>query len=514
MESLAGTSWDVVIEGTGLQQSLLALALSRSDKKVLHVDGNNYYGGPEAAFSLQEAEAWAESLAATPSAPFSKVSWRKPETSASSTKKLSPSRAYTLTLSPQIIYAKSKLVSQLVSSQVYRQLEFQAVGNWWLYENTSGDSPAAHEAGTLKRMPNGREDIFSDRSIDVRAKRGLMKFIKFVVDFENQRGVWETHADTPFVEFLASQFQLPPSMQTYLVALTLSLEPDTVTSVRYALPRIARHLTSIGVFGPGFGAVVPKWGGGAEIAQVACRALAVGGGVYVLGTGISGADTGSTDVSLKLTNDEAVQTGYYISLQDKTNKEISPDAPAVSKMVAVVSSDLSSLFVATVEGAPVAAVAVVAFPADAVVVDGQSSTHPIFIMVHSSDSGECPQGQYVLYASTTNIQNPKSRLESAVSKLLKSADAPRADAEGSEQGAVLFEMYYEQSRSSTSNLASDTSCALPSSSLDLSFDDSTLDGVEDAWRRIMGSPETESPYMAFETREQLGDDDDNGMDGL
>lgn len=120
----------------------------------------------------------------------------------------------------------------------------------------------------------------------------------------------------------------------------------------------------------------------------------------------------------------------------------------------------------------------------------------------------------MLYASTTNIQNPKARLESAVSKLLKSADAPRADAEGSEQGAVLFEMYYEQSRSSTSNLASDTSCALPSSSLDLSFDDSTLDGVEDAWRRIMGSPETESPYMAFETREQLGDDDDNGMDGL
>lgn len=29
---------------------------------MLHVDGNNYYGGPEAAFSLQEAEAWAESL--------------------------------------------------------------------------------------------------------------------------------------------------------------------------------------------------------------------------------------------------------------------------------------------------------------------------------------------------------------------------------------------------------------------------------------------------------------------
>lgn len=329
-------------------------------------------------------------IIAIPSAPFSNVSLRKAETSASGGKKLSPSRAYTLTLSPQIIYAKSKLVSQLVSSQVYRQLEFQAVGNWWLYENASA---AAHEAGTLKRMPNGREDIFSDRSIDVRAKRGLMKFIKFVVDFENQTGVWETHAETPFVEFLASQFQLPPSMQTYLVALTLSLAPPSVTSVQYALPRIARHLTSIGVFGPGFGAVVPKWGGGAEIAQVGCRAGAVGGAVYVLGTGISGVDTGSTDGSLKLTNDEVVQSGYYISSQDKTAKEINSDDPTVSKLVAIVSSDLSSLFISTIEGAPIAAVAVVAFPTDAVVVDGQSSPHPIFIMVHSSDSGECPQGQ-------------------------------------------------------------------------------------------------------------------------
>jgi RAB protein geranylgeranyltransferase component A len=33
--------------------------LSRSDKKVLHIDENDYYGGAEAAFSLQEAEDWA-----------------------------------------------------------------------------------------------------------------------------------------------------------------------------------------------------------------------------------------------------------------------------------------------------------------------------------------------------------------------------------------------------------------------------------------------------------------------
>lgn len=37
-------------------------ALSRSGKKILHVDKNPYYGGPEAALSLQEAEDWASEV--------------------------------------------------------------------------------------------------------------------------------------------------------------------------------------------------------------------------------------------------------------------------------------------------------------------------------------------------------------------------------------------------------------------------------------------------------------------
>jgi Rab proteins geranylgeranyltransferase component A len=37
-------------------------ALSRSGKKVLHIDKYPYYGSTEAAFSLREAEAWADEL--------------------------------------------------------------------------------------------------------------------------------------------------------------------------------------------------------------------------------------------------------------------------------------------------------------------------------------------------------------------------------------------------------------------------------------------------------------------
>lgn len=244
----------------------------------------------------------------------------------------------------------------------------------------------------LRRMPNGREDIFSDRTIDVRTKRGLMKFLKFVVDFENQPEIWKDSVDNPLTTFLTAKFQLPESMQKFISALTLSLDDPAQTTVGYSLPRIARHLTSIGVFGPGFGSVVPKWGGGAEIAQVACRAGAVGGSVYVLGTGVKAVC--SDAVELALTNDEIVETAYYVSSQEAAPSTILPNtADTVSRSITVVSSNMAGVFKTTVEGAPIGAVAIIAFPAGSLSVGEESSTHPVYIMAHSSETGGCPQDQ-------------------------------------------------------------------------------------------------------------------------
>lgn len=300
-------------------------------------------------------------------------------------RKLSFSRAYTLSLSPQIIYARSKLLSQLVSSKVYRQLEFQAVGNWWIYEA----SPESAD-GVLRRLPNGREDVFTDKGIDLRAKRSLMKFLKFVVDYENQTDIWQAHAADALPDFLAHQFQLPASLQTVITALTLSLSQPQETTVEYSLPRIARHLTSIGVFGPGFGAVLPKWGGGSEIAQVACRAGAVGGGVYILGTGVKNTERSADSDSIKiaLTNDETVHTKMYVDSSTATIGSVQ-----AVKSITIVSSPLSHLFATTVEGAPIPAVTVVVFPAGSLTVEGTLQTYPVYITVHSSETGECPQGQ-------------------------------------------------------------------------------------------------------------------------
>eukprot|EP00123_Amoebidium_parasiticum_P010416 comp20091_c0_seq1/m.24746 comp20091_c0_seq1/g.24746 ORF comp20091_c0_seq1/g.24746 comp20091_c0_seq1/m.24746 type:complete len:698 (-) comp20091_c0_seq1:488-2581(-) len=51
-------SYDVVVVGTGLPESIVAAALARIGKKVLHVDRNEYYGGEWATFNLDLLTEW------------------------------------------------------------------------------------------------------------------------------------------------------------------------------------------------------------------------------------------------------------------------------------------------------------------------------------------------------------------------------------------------------------------------------------------------------------------------
>lgn len=57
-EGLKKNGYDVVLLGTGLTQSILASALSRAGKSILHCDGNDFYGEREAVFSLGSLIEW------------------------------------------------------------------------------------------------------------------------------------------------------------------------------------------------------------------------------------------------------------------------------------------------------------------------------------------------------------------------------------------------------------------------------------------------------------------------
>jgi len=59
-EGLSKSGYDVIICGTGLVQSILASALSRAGKSVLHCDGNDHYGELDAVLSLDHMAEWAQ----------------------------------------------------------------------------------------------------------------------------------------------------------------------------------------------------------------------------------------------------------------------------------------------------------------------------------------------------------------------------------------------------------------------------------------------------------------------
>lgn len=325
--------------------------------------------------------------------------------------KLGPLSAYSVALAPQFLHARSALVDLLVSSRAFRQLEFLAVSSFFVLESADTSS-----SPSITRIPATREDVFASTAMPARAKRQLMKFLKFVLAFDGEvtesgqgDSSWQTHASEPLGPYLQSSFGLDDRLRDNVLALTLSLDGAGVT-VAQGLARLHRHITSMGLFGPGFAAVYPKWGGCGEIVQVACRAAAVGGGIYMLGSGIksvkaaASVEEGQQLLELELTRDMTVKTKLFVrgseEIGEPSPETVAAPAPAnnsgqhLSRLIVVIGAPLPFLFAPTVEGAPVAGGAVIALPAGRpVLADGAVPEHPVFVVAHSSDTGECPVGQ-------------------------------------------------------------------------------------------------------------------------
>jgi Rab proteins geranylgeranyltransferase component A len=360
------------------------------------VDKNDYYGGFDAAFSLREAEEWAKKVNdSDTSTNFqnAQIHLATDGSDGAPSKILEQSRKYTLSLSPQLIYAQSKLLPALVSSRVHTQLEFQAVGSWWV-----------HKGKKLQRIPSGREDVFADDTLSRRDKIALMKFLRTVVNKEEHEELEEAaevsqKEDNKPLASLLDEYKISEALNQALLALSLSPLSSRSTRSSYAFPRIKRHMTSIGAFGPGFGAVLPKYGGNAEIAQVGCRAGAVGGGVYVLGAGIIGQEPADAldQVRILLSNGEKVTSRYVVGNMDDLSHidwtetdDANPSQKLARSMhhISIISSPLKQLFPQTSDNGPV--------PAGAIVfVDDRDSPNAssLYLQVHSEDTGECPSGQ-------------------------------------------------------------------------------------------------------------------------
>ena len=304
-----------------------------------------------------------------------------------------------------------------------------------MYDTSASDSSksdadpnGSKHIGALRTIPSGREDVVNDASIDLRAKRNVMRFLQLAASVEAYQAAIEESGAVSFPVFLSTRFKIPDRLQAHFHALTLSLDSPSSTTTAYALPRIHRHLTSIGQFGPGFAAVIPKWGGLAEVAQVACRAGAVGGGVYVLNKGITdvkkvvNTDGQAEDAGrfkIQLSGEETIEGQSILGSQHDLpiqTDEKQHGSPQVSRSISIISSPLEQLFPPANEGAPPSAVAIVVFPPNTLSSEQDSAatiSYPVYLTVHSSDTGECPSGQceYLYPASIHNNPYDDSKFE-------------------------------------------------------------------------------------------------------
>ncbi|KAJ9626632.1 Rab proteins geranylgeranyltransferase component A [Knufia peltigerae] len=503
MESLSDEIWDVVIAGTSIPQSLLALSLSRSGKKVLHVDRHTYYGGRDASLSLQEAETWMEDLDKFPNSVFNNASISRPISESAESSALKSSRSYTLSLNPQIVYAQSKILPSLVSSRIHTQLEFLAVGSWWV-----------HRAGSLHKIPSTREDVFNDESLSMKDKRGLMKFLRFVLQEEEDESniMSEDDKNLTLQSALNTKFKVPATLQAPLLALALSPVPASHIPFNLAVSRIRKHMRSMGYFGPGFGAVIAKYGGNSEISQVACRAGAVGGGVYLLGHDLTALAVGepdtSGDVLLEgtLSNSTKIKARFVAGSCEtlpsfaRSTQSTEPTEKTF-RSINIVNNSFRNLFPQTSDNGPLPAAAIV------LVDDGDqlgvgSEKSPVYLQIHSEDTGECPPGQCIVYASVRvegDETFSKRRLESAIQSLLDTEDA---------SGTLLWTLSYVLSGlATTSDQApsllrpSSSVMIFPPDSQDIAFSDNVLDVVKGAWQSVEGPQADDASFLRFEERE-------------
>ncbi|KAG8900348.1 Rab proteins geranylgeranyltransferase component A [Tulasnella sp. 403] len=288
--------WDVAILGTGLPESILAAALAKAGKKVLHLDENEYYGGDFASLSITELMGWASARSNTPPDPttrpseyllrqrqqFSSISYSFPTTEASGGQTdpalISESRQYSISLTPTIIPATGPIIAALIGSGVSRYGGFCLLGPIGICAPAESPNPTDFE---LKRVPSSKEDVFKDRGMSLIEKRKLMKFLIFAGgDFEASNEL-RGQEDVPFVDFLQSKFGLSSRISAaiaFAVAHCTTIDDSTLRS----LNRMQRYLRATGRYGNS-PFLIGHYGGSGEIAQGFCRTAAVHGATYILG---------------------------------------------------------------------------------------------------------------------------------------------------------------------------------------------------------------------------------------
>ncbi|PWN30538.1 FAD/NAD(P)-binding domain-containing protein [Jaminaea rosea] len=285
-----------LILGTSLALSILSASLCQTrNTRVLQVDANDYYGGPNASLTLKQLEDY---LAGLPSSSQARMTF--PAFDAQGQAKEIPSqlaaldRHYSLSLTPALLAAHGPALDALVRSKVANYATFRLLQRTAVYDGYSAEASSS-QSSRLRPVPSSKEDVFKTPAtvLSLLDKRKLMKLLQWCATASlDDRYTGEESGDDPTLaaalaspnlhSFLEAQQRLSPSLST-AIAYGLCHSPDARSEPCLpALKRLQTHLRSTGKYGNA-AYLVAQYGGAGELVQGYARAAAVGGATFVLG---------------------------------------------------------------------------------------------------------------------------------------------------------------------------------------------------------------------------------------
>ncbi|XP_043707592.1 rab escort protein 1-like [Telopea speciosissima] len=310
--SIDPSTFDLIVVGTGLPESVIASAASGAGKSVLHLDPNSFYGSHFCSLTLDDFTSFLHSHLNNPSSSSMEdstvndggdyvIAKLKPRrlysdieiSSHVSPESLGPSRKFNLDLAgPRVLLCADSAIDLILKSGASHCLEFKSIDATFIY-GLDGD-------GKFLTVPDSRAAIFKDRSLGLTEKNQLMRFFKLVQehfgsvsadgDRKEERGrISEEDLESPFVVFLKKQ-RLPPKIKSIILYAIAMADYDqdgpdvskNLLKTKDVVQSLALYHSSVGRFQNAMGAMIYPIYGQGELPQAFCRRAAVKGALYVM----------------------------------------------------------------------------------------------------------------------------------------------------------------------------------------------------------------------------------------
>ncbi|KAG0466219.1 hypothetical protein HPP92_017799 [Vanilla planifolia] len=298
------SSFDLIVYGTGLPESILAAAAATSGKTVLHLDSNPFYGSHFASLPLPSYSSFLQSTLPThpplstngsaSSSPYQELVleacrvYSDVQITASNLPD-SSTKFYLDLPGPRVFYCADMAVDLMLRSGASHHIEFKSIDGSLMYWD-----------GRLWSVPDSRQAIFRDKSLSLAEKSQMMKFLKLMQTHialesaapppeDGNVGVSSEDMDIPFTDFLKKQ-KLPPKIRAiilYAIALADDDQDDGAAfrksiTTKEGIQRISLYISSLGRLNNAVGAFIYPLYGHGELSQAFCRCAAVKGALYVL----------------------------------------------------------------------------------------------------------------------------------------------------------------------------------------------------------------------------------------